>query len=247
MRFFWMPLLALVLLAQTPTVWAKDRLIVLAGQSNMMGRGKVHELPATYKTTPANVKYFYQGREHPLAKFAWFGPEVSFAHDVARAFPNDTIILVKQAASGSLIQQWQPEQALYKALLRQVGFATPKDTTLQADAILWMQGESDAQESIGVAQQYGKRLTTLVTQLRTDLASPDSLFIYGQVNLDHEKHAESIASVRNQQQAAQQQLPGALMVSTDGLGKQSDGIHYDAAGQMELGKRFAKAYIEQMK
>lgn len=246
MQFFWM-LLLVGLLAYTPSVWAKDRLILLAGQSNMMGRGKVSELPATYKTTPANVKYFYQGREHPLAKFAWFGPEVSFAHDVARAFPHDNIILVKQAASGSLIQQWQPEQALYKGLLRQVGFATPKDTTLQADAIVWMQGESDAQESIGVAKQYGTRLVTLASQLREDLAAPNSLFIYGQVNLEHEQHAASIAAVRSQQQAAQAQLPRALMVSTDGLGKQDDGIHYNAQGQMELGKRFAKAYIEQMK
>lgn len=247
MRFSWMPLLALLLLAQTPTVWAKDRLILLAGQSNMMGRGKVSELPATYKTTPANVKYFYQGREHPLAKFAWFGPEVSFAHEVARAFPNDTIILVKQAASGSLIQQWQPQQALYKGLLRQVGFATPKDTTLQADAILWMQGESDAQESIGVAQQYGQRFANLVTHLRRDLQAPNSLFIYGQISLDHPKHADTITSVRNQQQAAQRSVSRALMVSTDGLGKQGDGIHYNAQGQMELGKRFAKAYIQQMK
>lgn len=247
MRFFWMPLLALLLLAQTPAVWAKDRLILLAGQSNMMGRGKVSELPATYKTTPANVKYFYQGREHPLAKFAWFGPEVSFAHEVARAFPHDTIIMVKQAATGSLIQQWQPGQALYKGLLRQVGFATPKDTTLQADAILWMQGESDAQESLGVAKQYGQRFANLVTHLRQDLDSPDSAFIYGQVNLDHPEHAEAIASVRNQQQAAQRSVSRAVMVSTDGLGKQDDGIHYNAQGQMELGKRFAKAYIQQMK
>ena len=41
MRFFWMPLLALLLLVQTPTVWAKDRLILLAGQSNMEGQGPI--------------------------------------------------------------------------------------------------------------------------------------------------------------------------------------------------------------
>ena len=247
MRLFWTPLLAILLLAQTPTVWAKDRLIILAGQSNMMGRGKVSELPATYKTTPANVKYFYQGREHPLAKFAWFGPEVSFAHEVARAFPKDTIILVKQAASGSLIQQWQPGQALYKGLLRQVGFAEKAEGEGQVDAILWMQGESDAQSNISVAQQYGKRFDTLVTHLREDLQAPDSLFLYGQVNLDHPDYAAGIKSVRQQQQAAQRELPRALMVSTDGLGKQADGIHYNAIGQMELGKRFAKAYIQHMK
>jgi lysophospholipase L1-like esterase len=246
MRLFWTQLLALLLLMQTPAIWAKDRLIILAGQSNMMGRGKVHELPATYKTTPANVQFFYQGREHPLAKFAWFGPEVSFAHEVARAFPKDNIILVKQAATGSLIQQWQPGQGLYKSLLRQVGFAT-KDGAGQADAILWMQGESDAQSDMGVAKQYGSRFSTLVTSLRKDLQAPNSLFIYGQINLEHPQYAAAIEAVRSQQQAAQSQLPRAVMVSTDGLGKQEDGIHYNAAGQMELGKRFATAYIQHRK
>ncbi len=247
MRLCGMPLLAVLLFAQTPAVWAKDRLIILAGQSNMMGRGKTSELPATYKTTPTNVKYFYQGREHALAKFAWFGPEVSFAHDVARAFPKDTIILVKQAASGSLIQQWQPGQALYQGLLRQVGFATKAEGEGQVDAILWMQGESDAQSTIGVAKQYGQRFETLATHLRQDLGAPNSLFLYGQVNLEHPDHTTTIAAVRKQQQDAQRQLPHALMVSTDGLGKQADGIHYNAAGQMELGKRFAKAYLQRVK
>lgn len=244
MRLFLIRLTALLLLLQTPAIWAKDRLIILAGQSNMMGRGKVHELPAEYKSTPANVTFFYQGREHPLAKFAWFGPEVSFAHEVARAFPNDHFILVKQAASGSLIQQWQPGQGLYNALLRQVGFATQEENAGKVDAILWMQGESDAQSSANVANQYGSRFNTLVTGLRKDLQSPDSLFIYGQISLEHPQHTDSIASVRDQQQAAQSQLPKAVMVDTDGLGKLNDGIHFNAAGQIELGKRFAKAYLQ---
>lgn len=245
MQAFWKPTLALLLLLHTSQLWAKERLILLAGQSNMMGRGKTSELPAVYKTTPTNVKYFYHGREQPLAKFAWFGPEVSFAHEVARAFPHDTFILVKQAASGSLIQQWQPQQALYKGLLRQVSFAIPANAVLPADAILWMQGESDAQQPLNVAKQYGERLTTLVTHLRHDLAAPQSLFIYGQINLEHEQHTAAIAAVREQQAAAQQQLPRAIMVTSEGLGKQTDGIHYNAAGQIELGKRFAKAYIQQ--
>ncbi|MEZ5452990.1 MAG: sialate O-acetylesterase [Thiothrix sp.] len=244
MRLFLTQLLAILLLAQAPAIWAKDRLIILAGQSNMMGRGKVNDLPATYKTTPANVTFFYQGREHPLAKFAWFGPEVSFAHDVARAFPNDHIILVKQAASGSLIQQWQPGQGLYKALLRQVGFATDAEENGKVDAILWMQGESDARSAPDVANQYGSRFATLVSSLRKDLQSPDSLFIYGQVSLEHPEHNDTIEAVRSQQKSAQSQLANALMIPTDNLGRLDDGIHFNAAGQMELGKRFAKAYIQ---
>lgn len=103
---FCKPALAVLLLLHTSQLWAKERLILLAGQSNMMGRGKTSELPAAYKTTPA--------------------------------------------------------------------------------------------------------------------------------------------AVREQQAAVQQQLPRAFMVSSEGLGKQGDGIHCNAAEQIELGKRFAQAYIQQM-
>ena len=109
MRIFGGISLLLLLLLHPATLWAKDRLIIMAGQSNMMGRGKTFHLPANYKNTPKNIAFFYQGRPHKLAEFAFFGPEVAFAHEVARAFPQDRIILVKQAATGSSIKQWQPD------------------------------------------------------------------------------------------------------------------------------------------
>ena len=238
----------LVLLAGvSPDVWAKDRVIVLAGQSNMMGRGRTADLPAGYKQTPPNVEYFSQGRPQPLAKFAYFGPEVSLAHELAKAFPQDHITLVKQAASGSHITQWQAGQALYKGLLRQIGFADQVRNFNQVDAIVWMQGESDAQSDLTIANQYGANLMQLVKHLRQDLASPNSVFVYGQVDLAHPAFNQAIQSVRTQQQSVQNQLGNAVMVSTANLAKLNDGIHYNAAGQLELGKRFAQALIARWK
>ncbi|MBU0656053.1 MAG: sialate O-acetylesterase [Gammaproteobacteria bacterium] len=244
MRLFQVLLVAALCLPSA-SLWAKDHIIILAGQSNMMGRGKTFELPAAYKKTPANVQFFYQGRERKLAQFAYFGPEVSFAHEVARAFPNDNIILVKQAASGSRIKQWQPGQSLYQGLLRQVGFATDDKQDAPIDAILWMQGESDAQSNLHIASQYGGQLRQLANSLRTDLQSPHSLFIFGQTSLDHPASQASLDAVRQQQQAMQQALANSSMITTDGLGKMGDGIHLNAAGQIELGRRFAKTYLDQ--
>lgn len=246
MRVFQTLLLAALSLTSAD-LWAKDHLILLAGQSNMMGRGKTFELPATYKQTPANVKFFYQGRERKLAQFAYFGPEVSFAQEVARAFPHDNIILVKQAASGSRIKQWQPGQSLYKALLRQVGFATDPTKGKRVNAILWMQGESDAQSNLSIASQYGTQLKQLVSSLRKDTDSPSSLFIFGQTDLEHPSSQASLEAVRQQQNAMQKVLGNAYMVNTEKLGKLNDGIHLNAHGQMELGRRFAKAYINRNK
>lgn len=234
-----------LLLTCMPSAWAQDRIIIMAGQSNMMGRGKTQNLPADYKTTPPNVHFFYQGRQHKLAEFAFFGPEVAFAHDVARAFPHDRIILVKQAATGSSIKQWQPGGALYQGLLRQIGFA--KDAhPAPVDAIVWMQGESDARSQAQEANQYGSRLWHLAERLRTDVAAPHSLLLVGQINPEHPAFLMTNA-VRQQQQRIQQQLPNTLLIPTDDLGKLPDRIHYDADGQIQLGKRFAQAYIKRAK
>jgi len=245
MRRFLGPLILLALCAQTSAVWAKERVIILAGQSNMMGRGRTHELPPAYRQMPGNVQFFYQGRRHKLAEFAYFGPEVSFAHDVAHAFPHDQIILIKQAATGSFIRQWQPGSSLYQGLLRQVGFAIGPLPGAPVDAVIWMQGESDAESNPQTARQYGSQLGHLVAYLRKDLNAPNSLFVLGKVNLEHPAFKPLIDLVRRQQQQAPQQIRNTQVVSTDGLSKLGDGIHYDAAGQIELGKRFAAAYIRQ--
>lgn len=242
MRFKGM-LFSLVLLASTGVAHAADRIYLLAGQSNMMGKGKISELPASYRQTPANVKFYYQGREKGLAQFAYFGPEIGFAHEVARAFPNDTHIIIKQAATGSTIERWLPGQALYKGLLRQVGFSLPEDHAKKIDAIVWMQGESDAR-SADLAGQYGGRLNRLIQALRNDLSSPNSLFILGQINPEDLAFSK-VAQVQASQRQAQQSSSNTILVSTDGLGKMYDHVHYNADGQLELGKRFAKAYIEQ--
>lgn len=236
-------LLAVVLFGLTSVGYTEDRIYLLAGQSNMMGKGKISELPASYRHTPSNVKFYYQGREKGLAQFAYFGPEIGFAHEIARAFPNDQHIIIKQAATGSTIERWLPGQALYKGLLRQVGFSLPEEHDKKIDAIVWMQGESDAR-SADLAGQYGGRLNRLIHGLRNDLNSPHSMFIFGQINPEDLAFSK-VAQVQASQRQVQQASTNTILVSTDGLGKLYDHVHYNANGQLELGKRFAKAYIEQ--
>jgi hypothetical protein len=221
-------------------LFAKDRIYILAGQSNMMGKGKTHYLPAGYRKTPRNVKFFYQGRQRDLAKYAYFGPEVGFAHDIARAYPHDTHIIIKSVATGSSIQQWLPGSRLYKSTLRQVKLAGLADDP-KIEAIVWMQGERDARNKSSASQYEGK-LRRFINGLRTNLKSPNSLFIMGEIN--PEDPAFSMTEiVQKAQKNIQRSSPRTMLISTDGLGKLFDHVHYDAKGQLELGKRFAKAYL----
>lgn len=239
----------------TNTANAKEYLYILAGQSNMMGKGKISKLPATYRKTPPNVKFYYQGRPRPLAQYAHFGPEIGFAHTIARAYPHDTHIIVKHVATGSSIEQWLPGSRLYKGLMRQLTYATrhaqkkiagenqAKEATV--DAIVWMQGEQDARNK-GKASRYEGHLKRFVAGLRTELNSPHSLFIMGQVS--PEDAAFSMTTLIQQAQGRiQRSLPRTMLIPTEDLGKLYDRVHYDAHGQLELGKRFAQSVIKQQK
>ena len=148
-----LPLSFLILLSSYAS--AKDRVYILAGQSNMMGKGKTHQLPASHKRPLKNVEFYYQGRKRQLAQFSHFGPEVSFAHAISRAYPNDKHIIIKHVATGSSIQQWAPGSPLFKGMLRQRGFVKVAHKTqeqidpsiFKVDAVIWMQGEKDARSN----------------------------------------------------------------------------------------------------
>ena len=256
---FWLLLCPLFIAAigLISTANAKEYVYILAGQSNMMGKGKISKLPATYRKTPPNVKFYYQGRPRPLAQYAHFGPEIGFAQIIARAYPHDTHIIVKHVATGSSIEQWLPGSHLYKGLMRQLAYATRdahkkitgegEDQAKKAtvDAIIWMQGEQDAR-SKGKASRYEGHLKRFIAGLRTELNSPHSLFIMGQVSPEDAAFSMT-ALIQQAQGRIQNSLPHTTLIPTEDLGKLYDRVHYDAHGQLELGKRFAQAVIKQQK
>lgn len=223
------------------SAFAAERIYLMAGQSNMMGLAKTYRLPTTYRQTPSNVTFYYQGRPRKLAQFSYFGPEVSFAHHVARAFPQDHHIIIKFAATGSHIEQWLPGQPLYNGMLRQLGFSI-KEKDPKIEAVFWMQGESDALNQAR-ASQYAGRLGLFIRSLRRDLKSPSSLFIMGEVD-PVGKDFPMVKLVQDNQRKVRSQTPNTYMTPAQGLGKIYDHIHYSALGQMELGKRFADEYIK---
>jgi len=113
---------------------------------------------------------------------------------------------------------------------------------------LWMQGEADAKHERS-ATDYAASLRRLRDRLAADLGLARLPFAFGQV-LPHEpalprfthrleiRAAMAAADCRSGGPAA---IPLARMVSTDGFGLLPDTVHYDAAGQLALGRAFAEA------
>ncbi|MEZ5535557.1 MAG: sialate O-acetylesterase [Thiolinea sp.] len=232
-----------LLLSSCSTLYARDRVFILAGQSNMQGFGATYELRNNYRRTPHNVSFYYQGyrRPVPLVRGARFGPEVGFAHRLSRAFPRDRIVLIKVAAGGSAITEWMPGTHYYRSLLKQARFAMQQSNTREVDAILWMQGESDAYIHPR-AHRYAAHLQRLITYLRRDLKSPQSLFLIGQINPLAERFP-LVDIVRTKQMLVNRRIYGTLLVPTRGLEKLPDQLHYNTQGQLKLGERFAAAYL----
>jgi hypothetical protein len=258
------PLLLLVLLAAgcgtqpTPTPAVECKLYLLAGQSNMVGRGRHDELPPEDQSLPDNVEIHAVALDAGLNDVrASFGPEHSLARDLGQAYPDHRLILVKYAVDASSLLDWAPDWdrataeatghpefgPLYRKLLDLVAeVQRGSQTPCQAAAVFWMQGERDARFP-GAGEQYEQNLTHLIGRLRADLGVPGLPFIVGQVNPPLERYP-LVEEVRAAQARVVQAAGNAVLVPTEGLPKTPDNLHYNTAGQMELGRRFAEAFLD---
>ena len=217
--------------------------VILAGQSNMAGHG-LRPNPNSFPL-PAKARIFDLN-----PRDGFFGPEVGFAQRFLELTLLEELWLIKFAVGGSSMLAWEREWraeraavaddadkgALYPRLVRHV-----KAVTAGADAhllaCLWMQGESDSRYQLAAAE-YQQNLKRLIAALREDLRQPQLQFVIGLVNPAPATFT-FLLTVREAQRRVARTMPHVSLVDTDGLTRHEDELHYDSAGQMELGRRFA--------
>jgi hypothetical protein len=246
--------LALLHAAEPPLV------LILSGQSNMVGYGQSGQLSPEWRKPPANVTFMNWGRTQELATGS-IGPEVTLAHALARAMPGRQIVLFKAAHGGTSQLAWQPDldQARIDRLKlshdQRVGHAYAQLIAawkkafpageIKPAALLWMQGESDARVP-ELAKDYPQHLTHLIAALRRDLDSPQMKVVIGEINPAKGTPVSPFPFV-DEVRAAQRAIPAkdslTVCISTDGLTKAKDQVHYDTAGLQGLGLRFAEALL----
>lgn len=239
------------------------QVVLLAGQSNMDGNVPIAALPPEFRQPPASVSLIDRGQPARIAGGKAFGPEVAFAAIVAAARPSDDFLLVKRAMGGTSLAGWAPQWdesrlaskydtaagPLYRKLLDDYAAAI-KGRPVRLTGVLWMQGESDTRYP-ALGPHYFENFKTLIAAFRRDLKAPGLPFFFGRVNMptaateDDKKTIKFpyVQQVRAAQERAAREIPGVHLIETDDLGKQSDRIHYDAAGQIALGRRFAEAWL----
>ena len=108
-------------------------------------------------------------------------------------------------------------------------------------ALVWDQGESDANAQR--VANYQQHLGEMIRALRTDLSAPDMFALLGVNTAFQSGSLPKMQEVVEAQRAYCDSDPLAKYVDTSGVTIAND-YHFDAAGTIEVGKRFAAALSE---
>lgn len=225
-------------------------LFLLAGQSNMAGRGVVDEASTT--PHPNVFALNQQGVWAPAIDpihfdkpVAGVGPGKAFGEAIAAAYPGMKIGLIPAAVGGSPIASWEPG-----ALDPATGTHPYDDALAQArramedgqlKAILWHQGESDSHPDRSPV--YREKLVALINRFRTDLGNAELPFFIGQLGrFDTWSAAKKEVDAAHQSIAAA--MAGVYFVDADGLDHKGDSLHFSTAAARALGARYAAAYLD---
>ena len=230
---------------------ARLRLFLLAGQSNMAGRGAVDPQD---RVENARVLMLNRRREwvpavepmHFDKPIAGVGPGRAFGLAIAETDSASAIGLIPAAVGGSPIASWEPgaldaatSTHPYDDAIKRARAAMASGTL---EAILWHQGESDSREPM--ASAYGARLRALINRFRADLGAPSLPFVIGQLGrFQGAPWGATRASVDSVHRALASEMRNVVFVSSEGLTDKGDTTHFDAASARALGRRFAEAYL----
>jgi hypothetical protein len=233
--------------SQPPVAKKKFHLYLLAGQSNMAGRGTVEKED---QTTHPRIWMLNKNNQWELAieplhfdkpSVIGVGPGFSFAKEMAKLDTNVIIGLIPCAVGGSSISVWEPTKYYvptqchpYDDAIERTKTAMNKGTL---KGILWQQGESDSDSAKSII--YAIKLETLIKSFRKEFKIKYIPFVVGKI-ADFYTVNHPYANVVNKGiEGIPQNLKNTAIVSSANLMHKGDETHFDSQSARELGKRFA--------
>lgn len=232
-------------LPKKKNVW----IFILAGQSNMAGRGFVEPqdtIPNSRILTINHKNEIIVAKE-PLhfyePKLTGLDCGMSFANHLLKNIPRKvTILLVPTAVGGSSSRQWL-DDSVHRDVKLFTNFKQRVDFTKRhgvVKGILWHQGESDTNSQI--IPGYDQRLEKLFAMFRSTCDNPTLPILVGELgaysenpihwNLINEaihRYSEKDLNIR--------------VIATGDLSPKEDRIHFNATGQRTMGERMAEQFM----
>ena len=244
-----------------PKFQGKMALFLLAGQSNMGGKG---DLVQPAPTTPERIFVFgndYRwhvavepvdnpaGQVDTVSQDSWAGagPALPFALELSKRDPNLVIGLIPCAMEETTISQWArnlSERSLYGSCLKRARAAS---TMGEVAGLLFFQGEADAVDPKAfpnltpMPTQWASQFSAMVNDFRSDLLMTQLPLVFAQIGTTtaSTQIVPNWDTVKGQQRSVE--LPHTSMITTDDLPLQ-DEVHFTTASYLEIGRRFADAY-----
>ncbi|MGQ1909188.1 sialate O-acetylesterase [Marinifilum sp. RC60d5] len=194
-----------------------------------------------------------------------FGVELSFAKKMQALYPNDKIAIIKYSKGGTSIDAktsrksscWEPDYKSETGINQYDNFlatvrnalkvrdidADGKEDYLLLSGIVWMQGESDAHDE-DVAMRYDFNLKRLMDLIRASFRNGDLPVVLGKIS-DSGNNAEGkVWECGELVQYAQEKFASsdenAGIVRSTKSYDYSDKWHYNSAGFIDLGVKFAE-------
>lgn len=243
-------------------------IFILAGQSNMAGRGGVYYWPPPLHwdhiepvdIKPDNSKIFrlnaqlgWEGAAEPLhhdidPKMCGVGPGMAFANAV-KGRVGTTIGLVPCAVGDTQIAQWQRGEALYENMTKRAKVAIQGGGEIKA--LLWYQGEADC--VAGRVEKYKWKMEKLIQSLREDLNLPSLPVIQVALSFPSGMNESQINRCGNSfcvnviryiQKTFQ--FPNVVTVDAFGLENKgtADYVHLTTNSEIKVGHMMAEAYLK---
>lgn len=229
-------------------------LYLCIGQSNMAGyapldesKGDLNPLENSYILNTTNQ---FEQAANPLNRYsnvaaagsnALLGPSYSFAKSL-NARTDVPVGLIVNARGGSSIENWtkggtgSEKDTLYLPTMKRV-LEAKKWGTFRG--IIWHQGEANKAD----AAAYPAKLKQFVADLRNDLGDPNLLFVAGQIGT----FGIEVTAFNNMIDTIARFLPNSACASSEGLTNNTgDNNHFDRAGALTLGERYARIVAERL-
>ncbi len=218
-----------------------DEVFILAGQSNMQGRGIPVSAGASADPDLWNWRAgFWRIAKDPLGTPTdpqnGVGPGMTFGESLLADEPGTRIGIVMCAKGSTGMDSWLPNQGPYENCIRQASA-----TGAVVGGILFLQGEYDAQDkklANSWADKFGRMLAGFRSVFGADV--PAVIGEIGNVDATGRKYAPI---VRAQQELAAVQNPNVAVFATTDLPLGDDGLHFTVDSYKTIGERFA-TYFE---
>ncbi len=222
---------------------------LLAGQSNMAGRGVVEAQdtlidPRIFSINAQGEVIFAKEPLHFYEpNLVGLDCGLSFGKALLPYIPKKvSILILPTAVGGSSIGQWLGDSIhrkvkLWSNFLEKVAIGKKYG---QIKGILWHQGESDANDKN--SPLYPENLARLLQNFRTAVGNPQLPVLMGELGA-YSQNPEQWKKINQLIWAHAAKDLFTSVISTQDLQHKGDKIHFDSAGQRVIGQRFAEAYL----